>query len=73
MPDSREHQTISGDVPDDAIMHVYPIGDLREHDTNGRGKCWCRPSIEDAGSEYLVVHNSLDGREMYEDGRRKPS
>ena len=46
--------------------HVYPFNDLREHCL---GDCWCRP-VDDEG---LIVHNSLDGRELYEDGSRKPS
>ena len=37
--------------------HVYPVNDLREHSITD---CWCSP-IDDDG---IVVHNSLDGREM---------
>lgn len=46
--------------------HVYPVNDLREHSA---ANCWCHPA-EDGG---IVVHNSLDGRELYERGERKPS
>jgi hypothetical protein len=46
--------------------HVYPVNDLREHSLT---KCWCRP-IEDEG---IVIHNSLDARELYERGERKLS
>jgi len=27
-------------------QHVYPVGDLREHETEG-GDCWCRPRDDD--------------------------
>jgi len=43
---------------------VYPIGDLREHMPVD---CWCRPSEIDG----VIVHNSLDLRELYERGERK--
>jgi hypothetical protein len=46
--------------------HVYPVDDLREHVVTD---CWCGP-VDDDG---IVVHNSLDGREMYERGERKMS
>jgi len=45
---------------------VKPIGDLREHD-DGEG-CWCSPSDD----EGVLVHHSLDQREFYERGERKP-
>jgi hypothetical protein len=57
------------------IVHVYPIGDLREHVTIGYPKrqCWCEPEIDEGNGCIVVVHNSLDGREDFETGRRKPS
>lgn len=57
----------SGSTP----VHVYPVDDLRAHDTSGRD-CWCRPRVEDEGGHQIVVHNSMDGRERYETGERKP-
>lgn len=51
-------------------LHVLPINDLRQHVENGI-MCWCEPRIivgdeaEDF-AEYIVVHNSLDGREWHE-------
>lgn len=65
--------TIPPDVADDQIWHAYPEGDLREHETETRGACWCRPTIQYEGCGWLVVHNSMDGREDFEEGRRKPS
>ena len=46
-------------------QHVVPCGDHRQHQLDPT--CWCAP-VEDIGS---WVHNSLDGREAYETGRRK--
>lgn len=51
-------------------MHVEPIADLIEHDTSGT-PCVCgpreRPVKSDDGSvNWVVVHNSLDGRELSE-------
>lgn len=47
---------------------VWPRDDLRAHDLVGMG-CWCKPS--DDGD--LIIHNSADGRELFERGERKPS
>jgi hypothetical protein len=57
-------------VPDELIVHVCPVGDLRGYETEGRGKCWCGVGIGIEGGTWIVVHNSMDGRELYEDGRR---
>lgn len=43
---------------------VFPIDDLREHDPDDQ-KCWCHPWWD----EGILVHNSMDGREAYEEGR----
>lgn len=49
------------------VSHVYPLNDLKEHDTDGAA-CWCNPTHDGD----VVVHNSMDRREEYEQGR-KPS
>lgn len=49
--------------------HVFPINDLREHQVDG-GDCWCHPVEDEDG---VIVHNSMDGREKFETGERKPS
>lgn len=49
--------------------HVVPLMDLREHITDSDKPCWCHPR-EDEG---VIVHNSMDGREAFETGERKPS
>lgn len=51
-------------TPED-VVHVYPRGDLRDHEMTR--KCWCNPVEEEAG---IIVHNSLDGRTDYEQGRK---
>ena len=51
-------------------IHVYPINDIKEHNTD-TSQCWCEPSIEECGA--VIVHNSLDQRESYEQGIRKPN
>lgn len=51
-------------------VHVFPVDDLVEHDTDG-GDCVCGPTTEpvernDGSMGWLVVHHSLDGRELHE-------
>lgn len=50
--------------------HVRPVNDLIEHDTTS-DDCICGPAFElvptDHGDAWLVVHNSLDGRELGEE------
>lgn len=57
-------------------VHVIPVGDLIEHDTSGDSDCVCGPSTEavfrdDGSNGWLVVHNSLDGRELNEPDYRQ--
>lgn len=51
-------------------VHVVPVGDLREHVPSAG--CWCRPTRDDESPEVLV-HHSMDGREAFETGERRPS
>jgi hypothetical protein len=50
-------------------VHVVPDDDLRPH---REISCWCQPrsSMDD---DMVIVHNSMDGREAFETGERKPS
>ncbi len=48
--------------------HVYPIDDLREHDTSGDRECWCRPELNEFG---CWLHHAMDQREKYERGELK--
>lgn len=58
-------------------VHVIPVDDLIEHDTSG-DDCVCGPDHElvptSDGDGWLVIHNSLDGRELHEtDGDEEQS
>lgn len=57
------------EYPDGCLedAQVIPIDDLREHDEH-RNR-WCKPR-EDKETLNVWVHNSMDGREEYENGRR---
>lgn len=57
-------------ICDPDTVHVYPVGDLIEHDVDG-GDCLCGPSTEpvpreDVSMGWVVTHHSLDGREFTE-------
>lgn len=51
-------------------LHVVPVNDLRPHSTDSDVTCWCKPTEDEPG---VIVHNSMDGREHFETGERKPS
>jgi hypothetical protein len=52
------------------LFHCIPVNDLREHVIDDEGTCWCQPEFD---TEYeMFIHNSADGREDYEEGRRLP-
>lgn len=53
--------------------HVYPLHDLIEHDPDSED-CICGPDArpeerEDGTIGWIIVHHSLDGRELKEPGR----
>ena len=61
-----DDEPLPGEMPEDFDrFHCYPINDTYEHQMSM--KCPCMP-IEDDG---IVIHNSFDGREAYETGKRK--
>lgn len=50
-----------------SINHVHPVNDARPHDTESGGDCECGPKVEFLeNGDTLVVHNSWDGREIFE-------
>jgi hypothetical protein len=51
-------------------MHVVPNCDLRHHQLDPT--CWCNP-VQDEDDPLLWGHNSLDQRERYEQGDRRPN
>lgn len=71
--DDPQDPVVPAGTPGELIQHVYPLGDMREHITEGQRACWCRPHVELVGAGYLVTHNAMDGREKFETGERKPS
>jgi hypothetical protein len=62
---------VTGDGPSNTL-HVYPQNDLIGHDTStSEAGCACGPqqrpvAREDGSVGWLLVHNSLDGRELTE-------
>ncbi len=52
-----------------AVFHVLPINDLKEHVEETT--CWCEPTVEVRRSRtrraQLVIHNSMDGRELIDE------
>jgi len=50
-------------------IHCVPINDTKEHIAE---HCECCP-VRDPELPMLWVHNSFDGREAFEEGRRKLS
>lgn len=49
------------------MAHIVPNDDLRPHVADEC--CWCTPDEDDG----VMVHGSLDQRELYERGGRLPS
>lgn len=52
-------------------IHVVPLGDGIQHDTDDDGDCVCGPTTsavfrEDGSTGWVVAHHSLDGREHAE-------
>jgi len=45
-------------------INVMPVNDLRPHSESPA--CECRPRVEQAGEGSVVIHNSWDGREVFE-------
>lgn len=52
-------------------VHVIPCNDLIEH-TNEDDDCVCGPDVEFVSGGAVIVHHSLDGRELTEDGLPAP-
>ena len=64
--------TVPRRVPEHHIVEVYPADDIGHHSIDTRGRCRCRPEIEEDGLDWIVIHQSFDGREDYETGKRRP-
>lgn len=67
-----EPETVEGMWACTERGEVYPLHDVRSHDVNDDGECWCQPSWEPTQTSGFWVHHSGDGREKYETGERRP-
>lgn len=48
------------------IWHVEPANDLKAHVIKGTN-CHCKPRVDvQPNGAKIVIHNSYDGRELYE-------
>ncbi len=47
-------------------VHVLPLEDLKPHIEAGE-YCHCKPRVVQYSDGVMVVHNSYDGREFYEE------
>jgi ascorbate-specific PTS system EIIC-type component UlaA len=46
-------------------IHILPINDLKEHEE--LSTCACNPKMLTENGEMIFVHNSYDGRELFEE------
>jgi hypothetical protein len=54
-----------------ATVHVYPVDDLAEHDTESEN-CPCGIRVIEESHGRVIVHSSFDGRERHEPDYRPP-
>ena len=54
------------------MRHIYPLNDLIKHDTDG-SDCICGPRIFKCAEEKIMIHHSLDGREINNPNESQPS
>lgn len=47
------------------MLHVVPINDIEEHETDST-TCWCVPQLIEESGEYILIHNAFDGRTLKE-------
>ena len=52
------------------MLHVFPIGDIEEHDTENT-TCWCVPEITEEYGQIIIIHNAFDGRTLKEKENEK--
>jgi hypothetical protein len=51
----------------DGPIHVLPVDDIGLHADSGV-HCNCNPTVEWVEGTALVIHNSFDGRELFNEG-----
>jgi len=66
------HEQYNDDYSPDAesSTHMVPTLDFRKHTFSTTNLCWCNPEYDEEHDMY--IHNSADGSEDYEEGRRLP-
>lgn len=50
----------------DGPIHVLPANDIGLHADSGV-HCSCNPTVEWVDGTMLVIHNSFDGRELFDE------
>ena len=50
----------------DGSIHVLPVDDIGLHADSGV-HCNCNPTVEWVEGTALVIHNSFDGRELFDE------
>lgn len=48
--------------------HVLQINDIKEHEE--ASTCQCDPKVMHEDGDMIIVHNSYDGRELFEEINR---
>ncbi len=64
-------------IDPEKVFHVYPTNDLEEHYLecvypivgHPYCPCKCHPEFREEEDSLLIVHNSFDGREVFEQAK----
>lgn len=64
-------------IDPEKVFHVYPLNDLESHYLecvypaigNPYCPCKCNPEFKEEGESLLIIHNSFDGREVFEQAK----
>ena len=47
------------------MINITPVNDIEPH--TEESTCHCQPSVIYENGEMIIVHNSFDGRELFEE------
>ena len=47
-------------------VHIRPVDDIKAHELSE--DCWCNPDLKEVEGGMLIIHESMDKREKYENG-----
>jgi hypothetical protein len=59
------HANTNPQVKSMVNVHAYPLDDLIDHELEG-DECLCGPAVLFEAGGQVIVHHSLDGRELDE-------